>query len=131
MVIIAHAILGFLFMFRIVLASFQTIDERTLSEAVARLEATFWPRMRYVRIPNGMPGILPGALLVFAIRMGEFGVTSMVTGFTAQTLPLRRFQPIRNDMRIASAITALLIYVAFSSSALMTYLGACVLREFL
>jgi len=124
MVIIAHAILGFPFMFRIVLAAFQTIDERTLSEAAASLGASFWQRMRYVLIPNVMPGILSGALLVFAISMGEFEVTSMVAGFTAQTLPLRLFQQIRNDMRIASAITAFLIYVSFLSFVLMTYLGA-------
>jgi putative spermidine/putrescine transport system permease protein len=80
--------------------------------------------MRYVLIPNVMPGILSGALLVFAISMGEFEVTSMVAGFTAQTLPLRLFQQIRNDMRIASAITAFLIYVSFLSFVLMTYLGA-------
>lgn len=110
-------------MFRIVLAAFQTIDERTLSEAAASLGATLWQRMRYVLIPNVMPGILSGALLVFAISMGEFEVTSTVAGFTGQTLPLRLFQQMRNDMRIASAITAFLIYVSFLSFTLMTYLG--------
>ncbi len=124
MVIIAHTILGFPFMFRIVLAAFQTIDERTLSEAAASLGANLWQRMRYVLIPNVLPGILSGALLVFAISMGEFEVTSMVAGFTAQTLPLRLFQQIRNDMRVASAITAFLIYVSFLSFMLMSYLGA-------
>ena len=123
MVIIAHTILGLPFMFRIVLAAFQTIDEKTLSEAAASLGANLWQRMRYVLIPNVLPGILSGALLVFAISMGEFEVTSMVAGFTAQTLPLRLFQQIRNDMRVASAITAFLIYVSFLSFLLMTYLG--------
>jgi len=124
MVIIAHALLGFPFMFRIVLAAFQTIDERTLSEAAASLGATFWQRMRYVLIPNLIPGILSGALLVFAISIGEFEVTSMVAGFTAQTLPLRLFQQMRNDMRVASAITAFLIYVSLLSFVIMSYLGA-------
>ena len=39
----------------------------------------------------------------------------MVAGFTGQTLPLQLFQQIRNDMRVASAITAFLIYVSLLS----------------
>jgi putative spermidine/putrescine transport system permease protein len=123
MVIIAHALIGFPFMFRNTLASFRTIDERTLSEAAASLGATLWQRLRYVIVPNVFPGILAGALLVFALSIGEFEVTSMVAGFTAQTLPLQLFQQIRNDMRIASAISAFLVYVSVLSFLGMTYLG--------
>jgi putative spermidine/putrescine transport system permease protein len=123
MVIVAHALIGFPFMFRNTLASFRTIDERTLSEAAASLGATLWQRMRYVIVPNVLPGVLAGALLVFAISIGEFEVTSMVAGFTAQTLPLQLFQQIRNDMRIASAISAFLVYVSVLSFLGMNYLG--------
>lgn len=123
MVIVAHALIGFPFMFRNTLASFRTIDERTLSEAAASLGATLWQRLRYVIVPNVLPGVLSGALLVFAISIGEFEVTSMVAGFTAQTLPLQLFQQIRNDMRIASAISAFLVYVSILCFLGMTYLG--------
>lgn len=123
MVIIAHALIGLPFMFRNTLASFRTIDERTLSEAAASLGATLGQRLRYVIVPNVLPGVLAGALLVFAISIGEFEVTSMVAGFTAQTLPLQLFQQIRNDMRIASAISAFLVYVSVLCFLGMTYLG--------
>lgn len=123
MVIIAHALIGFPFMFRNTLASFRTIDERTLSEAAASLGADLWQRLRYVIIPNVFPGVMVGALLVFAISIGEFEVTSMVAGFRAQTLPLQLFQQIRNDMRIASAISAFLVYVSVLSFLGMIYLG--------
>jgi putative spermidine/putrescine transport system permease protein len=123
MVIIAHTLLGFPFMIRNTFASFRTIDEQTLSEAAASLGASLLQRLRYVIIPNVLPGILSGALLVFAISIGEFEVTSMVAGFTAQTLPLQLFQQMRNDMRIASAISAFLIYVAVASFLMITYLG--------
>jgi len=123
MVIIAHTLLGFPFMIRNTFASFRTIDERTLSEAAASLGAGLFQRLRYVIIPNVLPGILSGALLVFAISIGEFEVTSMVAGFTAQTLPLQLFQQMRNDMRIASAISAFLIYVSIASFIVITYLG--------
>ncbi len=99
------------------------MDERTLSEAAASLGATRWQRIRYLIVPNVFPGVLAGALLVFAISIGEFEVTSMVAGFTTQTLPLQLFQQIRNDMRIASAISAFLVYVSMLSFLGMNYLG--------
>lgn len=118
MVVVAHTLLGFPYMFRNTLASFRTIDEITLSEAAQSLGANLWDRFRYIILPNVMPGVTVGALLVFAISIGEFEVTSMVAGFTGQTLPLQLFQQIRNDMRVASAITAFLIYVS-----LLSFLG--------
>jgi putative spermidine/putrescine transport system permease protein len=124
MVIISHTLLGFPFMIRNTLASFQTIDEITLSEAAASLGATLFKRLRYVIIPNVLPGVLSGILMVFAISIGEFEVTSMVAGFSAQTLPLQLFQQMRNDMRIASAIAAFLIYVSILSFLLLTYIGS-------
>ncbi len=123
MVIIAHSLLGFPFMFRNVFASLKTINEKLLSEAAASLGASLSQRMFMVIIPNIMPGILAGALLVFAISFGEFEVTSMVAGFMSQTLPLVLFQQMRNDFRIASAISALLIYISLTSFLIITYIG--------
>ena len=128
MVIVAHTLLGFPFMIRNTLASFDTIDVDTLSEAAASLGANLWQRLRYVIVPNVLPGVMAGALLVFAISIGEFEVTSMVAGFEAQTLPLQLFQQIRNDMRIASAISAFLVYVSLVCFLGMTWLGGY-LRE--
>ncbi len=123
MVIVAHTLLGFPFMIRNTLASFDTLDIDTLSEAAQSLGANLWQRLRYVIVPNVLPGVLAGALLVFAISIGEFEVTSMVAGFEAQTLPLQLFQQIRNDMRIASAISAFLVYVSLVCFLGMVYLG--------
>ncbi len=123
MVIVAHTLLGFPFMIRNTLASFDTIDVDILSEAAASLGANLWQRLRHVIVPNVLPGVLAGALLVFAISIGEFEVTSMVAGFEAQTLPLQLFQQIRNDMRIASAISAFLVYVSLLCFLGMTWLG--------
>ncbi|GIV69261.1 ABC transporter permease [Caldilinea sp.] len=124
MVIIAHSLIGLPFMFRNTLASFRTLNERLLSEAAASLGANLWQRLVYVIIPNVMPGILVGALVVFAISIGEFEVTSMVAGFTGQTLPLQLFQQIRNDMRIASAISSFLVYNSLLSFIAISYLSA-------
>jgi len=123
MVIIAHSILGFPFMFRNVYASLKTTDEKTLSEAGESLGANLFQRMFYIIIPNIMPGILSGSLIAFAISFGEFEVTSMVSGFMTQTLPLVLFQQMRNDFRIASAIASFLIYISLSSFLIITYIG--------
>ncbi|MHB0854133.1 MAG: ABC transporter permease [Rectinema subterraneum] len=121
-VIIAHALLGFPFMFRNIDASLRTIDEITLSEAAASLGASFLQRMRRVIIPNIMPGILSGSLLVFAISFGEFEVTSMVAGFKTRTLPLVLFQQLRDDFRAASAMAAFLVYISLSALLVITTL---------
>jgi len=123
MVMIAHSILGFPFMFRSVYASLKTIDEKTLSEAGKSLGANLFQRMFYIIIPNIIPGILSGSLIVFAISFGEFEVTSIVSGFRSQTLPLVLFQQMGNDFRIASAISAFLIYISLSSFLIITYIG--------
>lgn len=120
--VIGHALLGFPFMFRNVYAVLRTIDEISLSEAAASLGANLYQRMVYVIIPNIMPGILVGALLTFAISFGEFEVTSMIAGFMSQTLPLVLFQELRNNFRVASAATAMLVYVSLASFLVITLL---------
>lgn len=126
--IFAHATLGFPFMFRNVLAAFQTIDERTLSEAAASLGANLWQRFRYILIPNVIPGVLSGSLLVFAISMGEFEVTLMIAGFGWKTLPLLLYRSLIDDVRTASAISGILVatsVLAFLGMTLIsTYIGA-------
>lgn len=116
--IFAHATLGFPFMFRNVLASFQTMDERTLSEAAASLGANLWQRFWYILIPNIVPGILSGSLLTFAISMGEFEVTLMIAGFGWKTLPLLLYRSLIDDVRMASAISGILV-----TTSLLAFLG--------
>mgnify|MGYP000029319205 FL=1 len=122
--VFAHATLGFPYMFRNVLAAFQTIDERTLSEAAASLGANLWQRFRYVLIPNVTPGILSGALLVFALSMGEFEVTTMIAGFGWRTMPLLLYRSLIDDIRAASAISGILIATSIAAFIGMTILSS-------
>lgn len=125
LVIMAHATLGLPFMFRNVLAAFQTIDERTLSEAAASLGANVWQRLFYVIFPNIIPGVLSGALLVFAVSMGQFEVTAMIAGFGWTTLPLLLYRSLIDDLRVASAISGILIttsLIAFLGMTILSYL---------
>lgn len=121
-VILGHAILGFPFFFRTLYAGLSGIDVRTLMEAAQASGANLWARMRYVLLPNLLPAVLSGSLVVFAISMGEFEVTSMVAGFGTITLPLLLFQSLREDFRVASAVASILLYVTLLALIALTLL---------
>jgi len=95
--------------------AFAAVDEnwlsvsRTLGHGPVR---TFW----YVMIPLTLPGLVSGATLAWARALGEFGATMMFAGNlpgVTQTLPLAIYTAMQSDVRVAVAISALLIFVAF------------------
>jgi len=109
-VVFGHAALGFPFFYRTVYAGLTGLEVRLLMEAARSCGAGLWPRLRHVLLPNLLPAVLSGSLVVFAISMGEFEVTSMVAGFGTITLPLLLFQSLREDFRAASAVASFLLY---------------------
>ena len=123
-VVFGHATLGFPFFFRSVYAGLSTLEVGPMMEAAAASGAGVIARLRYVLLPNVLPSVLSGALVVFAISMGEFEVTSMVAGFGTITMPLLLFQMLREDFRIASAVSSLLVYTT-----LLALLGITALRR--
>jgi molybdate transport system permease protein len=69
-----------------------------------------------VILPLSIPGLMTGAALSWGRALGEFGATIMFAGNlpgTTQTMPLAIYSAMESDMRIAVAISALLIAVAF------------------
>ena len=110
-VVLGHAALGFPFFFRTVYAGLAGLEVGLLMEAARASGAGLWARLRHVLLPNLLPAVLSGSLVVFAISMGEFEVTSMVAGFGTLTLPLLLFQSLREDFRAASAVASVLLYV--------------------
>ncbi|GLV49231.1 putative 2-aminoethylphosphonate transport system permease protein PhnV [Thermus sp. LT1-2-5] len=109
-VVFGHAALGFPFFYRTVYGGLAGLEVRLLMEAARASGASLWPRLRFVLLPNLFPAVLSGSLVVFAISMGEFEVTSMVAGFGTITLPLLLFQSLREDFRTASAVASFLLY---------------------
>lgn len=123
-VVLGHAALGFPFFFRTVYAGLAGLEVRLLMEAAQASGAGLGARLRYVLLPNLLPAVLSGALVAFAISMGEFEVTSMVAGFGTITLPLLLFQSLREDFRAASAVASALLYVT-----LLALVGLTLLRR--
>jgi putative spermidine/putrescine transport system permease protein len=87
-ILAGHVVFTMPFMVRSVMAVFSTIDIKTLDEGAASLGAS--PRRRFldVIVPNAMPGILAGALMVVTLSLGEFNITWMLHTPLTKTLPI-------------------------------------------
>jgi putative spermidine/putrescine transport system permease protein len=83
-----HVIFTMPFMVRSVMAVFATIDIRTLDEGAASLGASPARRFLDVIVPNAVPGILAGALMVVTLSLGEFNLTWMLHTPLTKTLPI-------------------------------------------
>ncbi len=87
-ILAGHVVFTMPFMVRSVMAVFATIDIRTLDEGAASLGASPPRRFVEVIVPNAMPGILAGALMVVTLSLGEFNLTWMLHTPLTKTLPV-------------------------------------------
>ncbi|MFH1343621.1 MAG: ABC transporter permease subunit [Pseudomonadota bacterium] len=87
-ILTGHVIYTMPFMVRSVMAVFATIDIKTLDEGAASLGAPPWRRFRDVIVPNAVPGILAGSLMVVTLSLGEFNLTWMLHTPLTKTLPI-------------------------------------------
>ncbi|TMK42915.1 MAG: ABC transporter permease subunit [Alphaproteobacteria bacterium] len=87
-ILVAHVIFTMPFMVRSVMAVFATVDIKTLDEGAASLGALPWRRFCDVIVPNALPGILAGSLMVVTLSLGEFNLTWMLHTPLTKTLPI-------------------------------------------
>jgi putative spermidine/putrescine transport system permease protein len=87
-ILTGHVIFTMPFMVRSVMAVFSTVDIKTLDEGAASLGASPWRRFRDVIVPNAVPGILAGSLMVVTLSLGEFNLTWMLHTPLTKTLPI-------------------------------------------
>ena len=83
-----HVIFTLPFMVRSVIAVMSSINLKEFEEGAASLGAGFWQRFFHIAIPNAVPGILAGALMVFTLSIGEFNLTWMLHTPQTKTLPV-------------------------------------------
>lgn len=103
-----------------------------LLEAARMSGAGLWRTWRDVALPLARPGVLAGALLLFASSLANFGVPA-VLGFPARffVLPTRIYTTVlnydlRDNLRIAAAMSLWLVAIA---ACLMAVEGRWVVRE--
>jgi putative spermidine/putrescine transport system permease protein len=87
-ILTGHVVFTMPFMVRSVMAVFGSIDIKTLDEGAASLGASPWRRFGNVIVPNAMPGILAGSLMVVTLSLGEFNLTWMLHTPLTKTLPV-------------------------------------------
>jgi putative spermidine/putrescine transport system permease protein len=124
MVVAAYVIFTMPFMYRPVSNSLEAVDIKTLTEAAQSLGSpwirTFWQ----VILPNILPGILSGGLLVFATIFGEFTIATFLVGARFKTFPMQLVYFTRRDGRIASAYSVISFTIAWVTSLIILWVAA-------
>ena len=96
--------------------AFRRVDEKLL--IVARtLGASPLRVLLRVALPLAAPGMVAGAVMSWARSLGEFGATLMFAGNLegrTQTLPLAIYTALESDLRVAQALSIVLVIVAFT-----------------
>lgn len=114
-VVLSQAFISAPFYIMAARAAFTAVDPSFIS--VSRtLGASKTRTFIKVVVPLALPGLITGAALSWGRALGEFGATIMFAGSlpgTTQTMPLAIYAAMETDMRIAVALSALLILVAF------------------
>jgi putative spermidine/putrescine transport system permease protein len=115
----ACMVLSLPFMYRPVLNSLEAIDFLLLTEAAQSLGASGWSILIDIIVPNIMPGIISGCLLVFSTVFAEYTLTNLLVGTRFKTFPLYLVEFTRFDGRQASALAVISFVVAWVTSLLI------------
>jgi len=103
----AYVVLTLPFMYRAVMNALEAIDVRTLSEAAQSLGAGAWRTLLAVILPNILPGVVNGSLLVFSTVFAEFTLANLLIGTRFKTFPIYLVEFTRFDARQASALAVI------------------------
>lgn len=123
MLVLAYVIFTLPFMYRPVASSLEAIDIQRLTEAAQSLGASWARTMIQVILPNILPGILSGGLLVFATIFGEFTLATLLVGARYKTFPMQLVYYTRRDGRIASAYSVISFTVAWVTSLVILWVA--------
>ncbi len=121
--IAACMVLCFPFMYRPVANALDAIDVKVLTEAAQSLGSGWWTTLFQVIIPNIMPGVISGSLLVFSTVFSEFTLTNLLVGSRFKTFPIYLVEFTRFDGRQASALAVISFVVAWVTSLLILWVA--------
>jgi putative spermidine/putrescine transport system permease protein len=127
--IAACMVLSLPFMYRPVVNALEAIDFRVLTEAAQSLGAGGWVILVRVIVPNILPGIISGCLLVFSTVFAEYTLTNLLVGTRFKTFPIYLVEFTRQDGRQASALAVISFVVAWVTSLLIIWVTSKSGRE--
>jgi spermidine/putrescine transport system permease protein len=112
-VVLAHVAFSVSYAVVVVRARLAGFD-RSLEEAAMDLGAGPWRTFLRVTLPGIAPGVLAAALLVFALSIDDYVITSFVAGVGSTTLPLQIYSMVRSGIspEINAVSTVLLVATA-------------------
>lgn len=111
------------FMYRPVSNAIQAVDAHVLTEAGQSLGANIFQILSRIIIPNILPGILSGSLLVFSTVFAEYTLTSLIVGARFKTFPLLLVEFTRINGNVASAFSVISFTIAWLASILILWVG--------
>lgn len=123
MLVAAYVIFTMPFMYRPVVNSLEAVNIRVLTEASQSLGSSWFRTITQVILPNILPGILSGGLLVFATIFGEFTIATFLVGARFKTFPMQLVYYTRRDGRIASAYSVISFTIAWISSLIILWVA--------
>jgi molybdate transport system permease protein len=119
--VIAATVVAFPLLLKSARAAFEGVDPQ-LEQAARVLGLGEWAVFFRVTVPMAWPGILAGALLVFARSLGEFGATLMVAGSIpgrTQTLSIAVYEAVQagqdsvaNALVVITSVTCVIVLLA-------------------
>jgi spermidine/putrescine transport system permease protein len=119
-VVLAHVAFSVSYAVVVVRARLAGFD-RSLEEAAMDLGAGPWASFFKVTLPGIAPGVLAAALLVFALSIDDYVITSFVAGVGSTTLPIQIYSMVRTGITpeinavstLLLAATSLLLFAAY------------------
>jgi len=119
-VILAHV--GFSVSYAVVVVRARLAGfDKSLEEAAMDLGAGPWRTFFQVTLPGIAPGVLAAALLVFALSIDDYVITSFVAGVGSTTLPVQIYSMVRSGITPEINAVSTLILVATSLLLMAAY----------
>jgi putative spermidine/putrescine transport system permease protein len=100
-------------MYRAVMNALESIDTHSLTEAAQILGANPTQVLFGVIVPNIVPGVVNGSLLVFSAVFAEFVLANLLIGTRFKTFPIYLVEFTRSDARQASALALMSFAIAW------------------
>lgn len=116
LIVAVHALFTMPFIIQTTISTLESINFRRLEESARSLGASWLEMFFLVIIPNIYSGIIAGAVMIFALSMGEFNITFFIYSPINTTLPIALFGGFRTaSVGEASALASLFVGIVLIS----------------
>ena len=124
LIVAGHLVLTLPFMLSSVMVNMESIDYQRMEEAADSLGASGYHKTVKILLPNLVPGIISGSLMVFARSLSEYEFSLFLSTFQMRTFPVILYEAFQRETGFTSAATAVIIYAT-----MLSILGLMLLSE--